>query len=180
MKSNIKKLALVVIEAMMLFFGVACQKEIEPDEVPIDNYKSVVVGSIRLDTTRKCVSKKWHYAEESSVYVYNKDGKTGKTYKTIRLMSEDLRIIQEWMVEYLHNNVVSDCHICSLDPDGDKYGYFYKWRGNLYHKTDTDFKVAKSDCSMRYYHLPAGMIVSGFRIPSTQDLADLLKMPRTN
>lgn len=176
MKHVIKQFAFVAVCAIMLFCGSSCQKEIESDSDSGVNYEPIVVGYIDIDTTRKCVSKTSHYAEESSVFVYDINGKDGRTYKTIRLMSDDLKVIQEWFVEYLHSNQVTDYYCCSIDPDGTKYGYFYKWSSDLYQKTSNDFKIAKEATGQRYYFLPDNMKAKGFRLPSTKDIEDLFSM----
>ena len=178
MKNRILKLiSFAAIVAVMLMFGVSCQKEIESESDSGDGYETTLVGYIDIDTTRKCVSKKSHYAEESSVYVYDKNGRTGRTYKTIRLMSADLKVIQEWFVEYLRSNQLSDYYICSsIDPDGSKYGYFYKWRGDLYQMSSNDLMITKTQTSLRYYRVPDNMKAEGFRLPTPQDLEALYSM----
>jgi hypothetical protein len=91
-------------------------------------------------------------------------------------MSDDLKVIQEWFVEYLHSNQVSDYHIGTLDPDGSKYGYLYKWRGSLYQMSTSDFRITKEETGQRYYRLPDNMKVKGFRLPTTKDIEELYSM----
>jgi hypothetical protein len=176
---KIYKFSAIATFAVAMLCGTACQEE---EEVKVSNvcnntentsFRDSIIGYINFDTTRKCISKKSHYSEESSVFVYDRNGKTGSTYKTIKLMSKDMKIIQEWFVEYLHSNCVSDYTICGLDPNGSKYGYFYKWKGDLYQMNSEDFMIAKTKSNNRYYRLPENMKVKGFRLPSTKDISQL-------
>ena len=165
-----------------ILYGTACQREIDTEtnlsNNSIESTTSCdsIVRYLNFDTTRKCISKKSHYAEESSVFVYNHNGKGGCTYKTLKLMSEDTKIIQEWFVEYLHSDCINGYTICELDPEGTKYGYFYKWDVELNKKKPEDIPIAKYETNMKHYRLPDSMKAKGFRLPTEKDFNDLYSM----
>lgn len=88
------------------------------------------MGLIIPDTAKYPISKAVIPRKYSKVCCYDSDGETYKEYKTLKIKNRAGTIIQEWLYENLRTDMF-ECYHWSNDPDGEQYGYFYKWKGDL-------------------------------------------------
>lgn len=122
------------------------------------------IGKIVYDTTKSIpVSKTIIPRKYGTVYCYDID-LTRKQYTTLKIRNMAGTIIQEWLYENLNSNMFEG-HRWSGDSTGAMYGTYYKWEGDLFNLTQTDWNFMMTDAD--------SVSVQGFHIPNFTDLNNL-------
>jgi len=166
MKRNIFAIAGFAVCACLAFSS--CQDEVDVAE-PVQESNEVQqsrpsIGTIVYDTTQRVpVSKSIVIRKNSTVYCYNAD-LTRKQYTTLKMRNVAGTIIQEWLYENLNTNMFFGYH-WSGDPDSTQYGTFYKWQGDLFNLTQSDWDFMMTDANWN--------AETGFHIPTLTDINNL-------
>ncbi|MBQ3655234.1 MAG: hypothetical protein II956_00105 [Bacteroidales bacterium] len=154
-KSN---LILSAFAVTLSLFSVACQQDIET-EVQTEQQQFTDFHDYCLnvpDTSAdKCISKAVLRKKYSTVVINDTE------YRTIKIRNREATIMQEWLLEDLHEDMFTYTpYHQDNDPYGKLHGFYYPWCGEL-------DDVIQADWDEFIPNAP------GFRIPTAKDLTDL-------
>jgi len=177
---NMKRIkSLILLISVFASVWVSCQDDgvagadVTKSDSQEENNASVGEPIVIYDTISYPVSKAIVMTKKSSVYCAN-DGCEPKKHTTIKIKRRGGSVVQEWLYEDLRTDYFS-FYTWADDPTGDKYGYYYKWEGELFDliQDDWDFLMLKSQDVDGEHEL-------NFHIPTFQDLCNLLEIVGDN
>lgn len=164
----------VLIAALTTVFSSCVKDETEKNFAEHANNSQQSTPLIVYDTINSPISKAIIILDSSFVYCRNNWGAAPTKYTTLKIRNRAGNIIQEWLLENLRTDMF-EYHTWKNDPKGLKYGFFYKWEGDLYDLTqdDWDFMMLKTENE-------SGENALGFHLPRHKDINDLKKIVGDN
>lgn len=168
MKKHFLKFALLLAGVGLML--ASCDKEtsdlsVGRDEESISqerpSYGKTVYESDSYPVSKAVIPRKY-----DTVYCYNSDLSRTR-YRTLKIRNASGTIIQEWLYENLRSDMF-ESYTWSNDPDGSRYGYFYKWEGDLFDLGPSDWNFMMTDKN----ESP----VTGFHIPNYTDFNNLAQI----